>query len=277
MRMNKLLISLLAALFFIFTFYSGCRYLKPKDCCKLPAPSNFTPTVTGPTSATLKWDSVANAVDYLVSVKDATANSGTSVTTTSATTLNLTGLFPGHNYVSSVQARCGKGDCNTSSNLSITHFRTEGIIIQDVTVMFPPGGLHDCNCSSNAISSGTINASNASSTRSLSNAGLTTYGDRIVYLITIRNGTIIQKQFKFGLDYGCSKIFVNRFCDKSDVNTKIVGNTIECDLGLNKLLDLTIGFNPNSNGGSLSVSNLNNGIELDYVRCGNTWQGENCQ
>lgn len=84
------------------------------------APTSLTTSNIGQSSATLNWIATPGAVNYTVQYKLASATSWISAGTTTSTSMNLSGLTAGNNYVWSVRSDCSAFSANSS-------FTTTGI------------------------------------------------------------------------------------------------------------------------------------------------------
>lgn len=105
------------------------------------APGNLNATNISNTGATLNWGAVVGATTYTVQYKLSTANSWTNAGTTTATTLNLSGLAA--NSVYSWQV---KTDCSNFSNPSVFSTGNGG----GNGACTIPGGLNTTNITSNS-------------------------------------------------------------------------------------------------------------------------------
>ncbi len=86
-------------------------------------PANPSVSNTTDTTATLTWDAVAGATNYIINYKPVTTNVWTAIGTGGANSWQLTGLAPGNTFDWKVKADCG----GEESNFSITtQFITTG-------------------------------------------------------------------------------------------------------------------------------------------------------
>ena len=77
-------------------------------------PTSLSTNNISSSSATLTWIAVPSTTNYTVQYKLATASTWTSAGTTSGTSINLTSLSPGANYVWSVKSDCSPFSANAS-------------------------------------------------------------------------------------------------------------------------------------------------------------------
>ena len=94
----------------------GCQTASGTTCA---VPASLTTSSVAQTTVTLNWAAASGAVSYNVQVKN---SSGTVLSTLTATTtsLSITGLVAGTNYLFSVQTVCASGSSAYSSNAAFT-------------------------------------------------------------------------------------------------------------------------------------------------------------
>jgi hypothetical protein len=100
------------------------------------SPGGTTPTCSTPTgmavsaitssTATISWGAVSSAIGYIINYKESSATTWLTTSTTS-TTLSLTGLLASTSYDFQVQANCGSS--NTSAFTGTTSFSTSAVAV----------------------------------------------------------------------------------------------------------------------------------------------------
>ena len=88
-------------------------YGSPSNLCATP--KNLNETAITMNTATLSWDAVPTATSYLVSYKSTLIDSWVTRTTT-GTSINISALSPGTDYIMKVQAICGTGQSDEASD-----------------------------------------------------------------------------------------------------------------------------------------------------------------
>jgi hypothetical protein len=84
------------------------------------APTSLSTTNITQTSAALNWAATSGAVNYTVQYKLATASTWTSAGTTTSTTMNISALTAGNNYVWTVRSDCSAFATNASFSTTAT-------------------------------------------------------------------------------------------------------------------------------------------------------------
>jgi len=116
--------------------------------CDLPAPQNLKAEEVGTTYATLRWDAVAGAVGYQVSLLD-TLDALISTTFTAEATAFEEDLEPGSTYKYRVAAVCLGGGVSTLFSI----VAIKPVIVDLVISLEKPKGLFDIICEQDIVGS----------------------------------------------------------------------------------------------------------------------------
>lgn len=179
--------------------------------CDLPAPQNLKAEEVGTTYATLRWDAVAGAVGYQVSLLD-TLDALISTTFTAETTAFEEDLEPGLTYKYRVAAVCLGGGISTLYSI----VAIKPVIVDLVISLEKPRGLFDIICEKDIVGSAECSFNAATNSSIIGEVSRTSTGEKMKF------------QLRYVIENGIPKIILNEV-DESYENIPFIKPQIKSD------------------------------------------------